>query len=197
MTKSAETSHLDELSVILNNVKLGDATAESNVHQKFVGRLVSLAGKRINARFKAKIEAEEIVQSVFFSFFRRNRRDEFVFDDWNDVWALLVKITVRKCANRVEGFLSAKRDVNREAREVDGNTPVRTLTVEPTAEEIAVFNESLDNLFDELGELQKEVIVLRLQGYSNLEISEKIGRSERTVYRTLNQVRDIFVKLDQ
>ncbi|MEM7456331.1 MAG: ECF-type sigma factor [Planctomycetota bacterium] len=197
MAEPAGTSHLEDLSVILNNAKLGDATAESNLHRKFVGRLVALAGKRINARFKAKIEPEEIVQSVFFSFFRRNQKDEFVFEDWNDVWALLVKITVRKCTNRVEGFLAAKRDVSREVLEVDGNTPVGSLTVEPTAEEIAVFNESLDNLFDLLSELQKEVVVFRLQGYSNLEISEKIGRSERTVYRTLNQVREIFMQLDQ
>ncbi|MEL7496621.1 MAG: sigma-70 family RNA polymerase sigma factor [Planctomycetota bacterium] len=194
-----QTSHLEELSVILKNTQLGDATAESTLHRKFVGRLIRLASRRINDRFRAKIEPEEIVQSVFASFFRRHTKGEFHFDSWNDLWALLVKITLCKCANKVEGFMSAKRNINREVAGKVSNSrdsSINAIAAEPTPQEISIFNELLDQLLDQLNSLQQQVVVLRLQGFSNLEISEKIGRSERTVYRTLNDVRSIFVLLD-
>jgi RNA polymerase sigma-70 factor (ECF subfamily) len=199
MAAESQTSHLDELSVVLKNAKLGDATAESRLHQTFVSRLVRLASNRINSRFRAKIEPEEIVQSVFVSFFRRHSKGEFHFEDWNDLWALLVKITVRKCANKVEGFLAAKRNINREVQgkvSYSKDSSINALSNEPTAQEVVIFNEMLDQLLDCLSDLQQSVVVLRLQGYSNLEISEKIGRSERTVYRTLQQVREVFSDLD-
>ncbi len=195
-----ETSHLEDLSRVLKNVQLGEGDAESQLHQKFVGRLVRLASSRINARFKAKIEPEEIVQSVFASFFRRHSVGEFHFDDWNDLWALLVKITVRKCANKVEWFLSAKRNINLELEGKVSNSrdsSINAIASEPTAHEISIFHELLDQLLDNLTELQQEVVGYRLQGFSNLEISEKIGRSERTVYRALNNVRDILRELDR
>lgn len=198
--ESAETSHLEDLSRILKNVQLGMGDAESHLHQKFVGRLVRLASSRINARFKAKIEPEEIVQSVFASFFRRHSRGEFHFEDWNDLWALLVKITVRKCSNKVDWFLSAKRNINLELEGKVSNSrdsSINAIANEPTAHEISIFHELLDQLLDSLSELQQQVVGLRLQGYSNLEISEKIGRSERTVYRTLNNVREILTDLDR
>ncbi len=197
---SNDTSHLEDLSRILRNAKLGDSTAEEQLHQAFVSRLVRLASSRINARFKSKIEPEEIVQSVFVSFFRRHAKGEFYFEDWNDLWALLVKITVRKCANKVEGFMAAKRNVNREIEGKVSNSrdsSINAIADEPTAEEVLIFNEMLDQLLDRLTEVQQQVVVLRLEGHSNLEISEKIGRSERTVYRALNEVRDTFRELDQ
>ena len=200
MPEDFERSHLDDLSVVLKNTQLGDPSAESTVHQRFVSRLVRLASSRINERFRAKIEPEEIVQSVFVSFFRRHKNGDFTYEDWNDLWALLVKITVRKCAKKVDGFLAAKRDV---AREIPGkastqhDSSVNVASDEPSPEDVVIFNETLDQLFDRLPELLQTIVGLRLQGMSNLEISEKINRSERTVYRSLNQVREIFLEMDQ
>ena len=196
MTEEDETSHLSEISMILNNAQLGDASAESTVHEKFVARLVRLASSRINMRFRAKIEPEEIVQSVFVSFFRRHKKGEFILEDWNDLWALLVKITVRKCAKKVNGFMSAKRDISREVSgKADRNrdSSINAVSLEPSAQEVAVFNETLDQLLDQLPELLQTIVLLRLEGLSNIEISEKINRSERTAYCSLNEVRQIFM----
>lgn len=191
-----DTSQMDEISLILDNAQLGNANAESQLHQQFVARLVRLASSRINTRFRGKIEPEEVVQSVFVSFFRRHKKGEFVLEDWNDLWALLVKITVRKCAKKVNGFMSAKRDIGREVSgKADRNrdSSINAVSPEPSAQEIAVFNETLDQLLDQLPELLQSIVLLRLEGLSNIEISEKINRSERTVYRSLNEVRQIFL----
>ncbi len=192
-------SPMNELTELLDQARIGVESAESAVHREFVDKLVCLASRRINDRFRAKIAPEEVVQSVFASFFRRHRAGEFDIANWNDLWALLVTITVRKCVNKVEGFMSSKRNVDREIdqrQEFDRGSSIFGPSKEPAAEDVAIFNETLDHLFDQLPETLQEIVCLRLQGMSNLEISEKIGRSERTVYRALNRVRQIFQELD-
>ena len=188
-----------ELGLVLESIRTGDVQAASELHKRFVDRLVRLASTRINRRFRSKIEPEEVVQSVFASFFRRNDNGEFRFDSWNDMWALLVRITICKCTNRVNGFMTAKRNIRREVAGKAHNSTdssIHAISVEPTPEELAVFNETLDQLFDRIPESFREVVLLRLEGLSNLEISEKIGRTERTVYRWLDGVRETLESLN-
>ena len=193
------SSPLESLSVILTNAQQGDSIAETTVYREFVDKLVRVASNRISARFRAKIAPEEIVQSVFASFFHRHRKNEFQFENWNELWSLLLRITVCKCSDRIAEFRTKKRDIQRElaARTENDSDPTDFVrSPEPSAEEIAIFEDSLDQLFDLLSEQQQQVVSLRLQGMSNLEISQLIGRTERSVYRILNQIKSIFSTID-
>lgn len=200
---AASASYLQTLSVILTNVKQGDRAAEETVHREFVDKLVRVASRKISSRFKAKIAPEEVVQSVFASFFYRHRNQEYHFENWNDLWALLLRITVCKCSDRIAAFRTQKRDVSREVgatnrEDVSGGIgPAGFVRSKgPSPEEIAIFEETLDHLFDRLNERQQQVVGLRLQGMSNLEISQMIGRTERSVYRIHNQIQKIFREID-
>ena len=136
-----------ELQAILQNIRSGSGEAASELHKIFVDRLVRLASTRINRRFRAKIEPEEVVQSVFASFFRRHDQGEFSFDGWNDLWALLVRITICKCTNRISGFMTAKRNIRRELQgraDSANDSSLYAVSFEPTAEETVIFNETLD-----------------------------------------------------
>ena len=198
-SQESTASYLQELSAVLEKAQQGDSRAENTLHQEFVNKLVRVASKRINERFQAKIAPEEIVQSVFASFFRRHRNQEFQFDGWNDLWALLLKITVRKCADRIGQFRTLKRDVTREIGKnanTDSDPTWLVPTSEPTAQEVLIFEETLDRLFDRLSEIQRKIVLMKLQGMSNLEISQLIGRTERTVYRMLNQIKEQLLEMD-
>ncbi len=197
MSEAPEPNQPDVTS-ILDQIQQGDSLAETELHKKFVGRLVRLASKRINSRFRAKVEPEEVVQSVFATFFRRNREGEFEFDDWNELWSLLVRITICKCVNKIERFTAAKRNVELEYNyqaKPNSNSSTPPFFTEPTAEEVAIFNETLDQLLDHLPEPQQTIVGLRLQGLSNLEISQRVQRSERTVYRFLEQIKDSLIAM--
>jgi RNA polymerase sigma-70 factor (ECF subfamily) len=52
---------------------------------------------------------------------------------------------------------------------------------EPTPLEAAVLNETVERLLAGLNEAQRPVLELSLQGYTAQEISERLGRAERTV----------------
>lgn len=190
-------SYLQRLSVVLENVQQGDSRAEEAVHRQFVDKLLRVASKRISDRFRAKVAPEEIVQSVFVSFFRRHKNHEFQFDNWNDLWALLLRITVHKCVDRIAEFQTKKRDVRRELATTDSKLPPAfgAASPGPTAEEVLFFEETLDQLFDRLTPIQQKIVLMRLQGMSNLEISQSINRTERTVYRMLNQIKEEFLTL--
>ena len=170
------------------------------MHRAFVDKLVRVASRKISSRFKAKIAAEEVVQSVFASFFQRHRNDEYHFENWNDLWALLLKITICKCSDRIAAFQTIKRDVTREVasnKREDQLDPQALLRSKgPSPEEILIFEDALDQLLDRLNERQQQVVGLRLQGMSNLEISQMIGRTERSVYRIHNQIKQIFCEID-
>ena len=55
-------------------------------------------------------DADDAVQSAFFSFWKRAERGDFSCE-WNrnDVWNLLAKITVRKSLNQVRNARAAQR----------------------------------------------------------------------------------------
>ncbi len=179
----------------MGSARDGDSVAQCQIYSEFVDQLVLLASKRINQRFQSKIAPEEIVQSVFASFFRRNEEGEFCLENWNDLWALLVRITVCKSINRVKRFKAAKRDVRREKHAHENHTESSffgSKKNQPSPQDILIFNECLDQLLDSLPEKLQQIVCLRLQGMSNFEICEQLKCSERTVYRSLNRIRDIF-----
>ena len=61
---------------------------------------------------------------------------------------------------------------------------------EPTPELLAEFN---DELFHRLARLEDEMLrdvaLLRLQGFTYLEIAQRLGVSERTVRRKIQRIR--------
>jgi RNA polymerase sigma-70 factor (ECF subfamily) len=52
---------------------------------------------------------------------------------------------------------------------------------EPTPLEAAVLSEPVEQLFTGLDEDERPILELSLQGYTTREISERLGRAERTV----------------
>jgi RNA polymerase sigma-70 factor (ECF subfamily) len=134
-----------------------------------------------------------VVQSVFKSFFVRQRAGKVALADWGDLWGLLVTITLRKCGRQIEAFHAACRDVRREARcptPADASAPRwEAADPEPTPAEAAVLAETLEQLLRGFDDRQREIITLALQGYSHAEIGTQVGRTQRTVRRVLEQVR--------
>jgi RNA polymerase sigma-70 factor (ECF subfamily) len=175
---------------MMGKLKAGDSVAAADVHHRYVDELVQLARRRLQKRYQTKFDADDIVQSAFHSFFRRHADGQFEFEDWDNLWALLASITIRKCGRRVQAFRSAKRNIQREqALAPDADMASLSVSREPTPDDAARLEETLDQLLSELTPDQQQVLVLKLQNYSNEEISERIGRTERTVYRVLTLIR--------
>ena len=89
-------------------------------------------------------------------------------------------------------LLAEKRNVNRELvldPEVGAELDFG-IADEPTPDQVAIFNETLTTLMEPMSESQRTIVHMRLKNYTYAEIGEKLGRTERTVYRTLGEIRE-------
>lgn len=83
-------------------------------------------------------------------------------------------------------------DTEQSVAHVAGENNVRCFEVaatEPLPEAAAAVMEEFDQLTGDFQPHQIEIIRLRMQGFEMTEIAQQVGRSERTVRRLLEKVR--------
>src|SRR5262245_14044701 len=88
----------------------GDERAAAELFHRYVARLVAVAKRRLSAKLAARVDAEDIVQSVFRSFFVRAQQGKFEFKETDDIWKLLVQITIHKTLKQVDFHRRGKRN---------------------------------------------------------------------------------------
>src|SRR5437660_1853163 len=104
----------ESFEVLIEKLRKRDPEATEQIFQRFAQRLVALARTRLARLPPQKEDPEDVVQSVFRSFFHRHAEGRLDLRNWDSLWALLTLITLRKCGHRVEYFLAECRDVHRE-----------------------------------------------------------------------------------
>jgi RNA polymerase sigma-70 factor, ECF subfamily len=166
-------------------VRAGDEDATREVHDRWSSHLIRLARARLGRSVAGKEDAEDVVQSAYRSFFRRYGEGSFQVEDWSEVWALLATIARRKCSSRRKYYQADRRDARREMP----MTSCEVVSSEPTAEDAAMLSETVEKLLGGLNEPERSIVLLSLQGYSAVEISPVVVRSERTVQRVRERVR--------
>ncbi len=177
----------------MEQMRKGDSLAETIVYDRYFRRLMGLARSHMKSSFSSKLDPDDVVQSVFHSFFQRNAAGLFSYEDWDSLWALLARITIRKCCRQAEALSTAKRDIDRETRLAE----LEIVSREPTPEQASILADLLQHLFAGLTGPQREVLAYKLEYLSNEEISERIGRTERSVYRALATVRKQLELIEQ
>jgi DNA-binding CsgD family transcriptional regulator len=99
----------------------------------------------------------------------------------------LTVITLRKCINHVEYFQAQCRDVHREVplEPPAGASDASLLLLdrEPTPLEAATLAETVEQLLSTFDAGDRPVIQLILEGGTDEEIGDRLGRAERTVKR--------------
>jgi RNA polymerase sigma-70 factor (ECF subfamily) len=162
----------------------GDDAAARELFGRFAHQLIALALRHIDAGLRHKVDPEDIVQSVYKSFFVRYGAGNLDVVNWNSLWGLLTLITMRKCAERAAYHRAECRDAARDVSpplEEEAAPWLEPLGREPTPLEAAVLSETVEQLFAGLDEDERPILELSLQGYTTREISEQLGRAERTV----------------
>ena len=96
---------------LMARLRCGDNEAAKRVFHRFAGQLVGLARRRLHAKIRSKVDPEDILQSVFRSFFRHQAAGEFPYlESWDELWGLLFTMTVRKCRAKWRLYQAERRD---------------------------------------------------------------------------------------
>ncbi len=161
---------------------------------RFAERLIRLARGQLAARLQTKEDPQDIVQSAMRTFCFRFADGQFTVGGWDSLWAILAKITTRKCLDRSERYGAAKRDFRLEVP-LDSSAPdapvLELWSREPRPEEAILLAETVEYLLKSLGnDRERTILELALQGYSPDEIGPQVGRTTRSVQRVLARVRE-------
>jgi RNA polymerase sigma-70 factor (ECF subfamily) len=184
----------------LDRLQRREDTAAQELFGRFANQLIALAHRHINAGLRHKVDPEDVAQSAFKSFFGRYGEKDLAAVNWNSLWGLLALITVRKCAEKAAYHRAECRDAAREAaapRDEEGTPWLEPLGREPTPLEAAVLSETVDQMLAGLDDEERPILELSLQGYSTREISERLGRAERTVRRLREAIRHRLERMQQ
>jgi RNA polymerase sigma-70 factor (ECF subfamily) len=187
----------DELSVdLMARWRTGDQQAAAELFRRYAQRLVALARSRLSDRLAQHLDPEDVVQSAYRSFFADTRAGRYDLQGGGKLWQLLVLITLHKLQDQVDRFSAQKRSVQREVPLGDSD---RLLAVEahmrdhePSPVEAVALAEELEHVMRQLEPLQRRMLELRLQGYRLEEIAADTQRTERTVRRVLERVKDML-----
>jgi RNA polymerase sigma factor (sigma-70 family) len=169
----------------IHEVRSGaEGDAQQRLWERYFGRVVALARAKLG-NLHAYEDEEDIAISAMKSFFMRASRGCFPqLSDRTALWPMLVTIAVRKTTDVQRRQLAERRDVRRAA------SLEEALAAEPTLEVADRLCDETNRLLDVLeDESLRTVAGLKLEGYSNQEIADRIGKSVKTVERKLSLVR--------
>ncbi len=175
-------------SELLERWLAGDESAATELHQRYSQRLVALASARIGEKLRRRIDPEDIVQSVFRTFFRRADQWKLQSDRGGAIWHLLVRITLNKIYSKGEFHSAQQRDVGVEVPLDHSDFHPALMAHDPTPSEAAALAELLEATFASLDDSASEILELAIQGYTASEIAARANCSRWTVRRTLDRV---------
>jgi RNA polymerase sigma-70 factor (ECF subfamily) len=178
---------------LIERCRRGDQDAARELFDSYVVRLLPLARRRISQRLASRVDPEDIVQSVFRTFFARLKDDKFEITDQDDLFRLLMRITVHKTLRQIAHHRAAKRNPALELGHTDDahEQLMQLLTTEPTPEATVTFLDTLENFMGLLPATDREILELRMQGFSTEEIAQKLGSYDRKIRRVLERIRDV------
>jgi RNA polymerase sigma factor (sigma-70 family) len=170
-----------------------DDAAAAALFSRYFDRLASLARSRLPSRVSGRLDPEDVVMSVFRSFFVDARDGRYVLSRKGDLWRLLAAITKHKVMRQSRFHRAERRSVDLDApiERIDEARHARPPERSPeVALDLAVL---LDDFAAGLSPLDGRVLELRMQETPIPEIARRVGCSERSVRRSLSRIRSGFL----
>lgn len=183
---------------LVEQCRAGSDSAASELFNRYVSRLMAVARRRISERMNARVDPEDVVQSVFRTFFTRLKEDQFEIVGDDDLSKLLVRITLHKTLRQIAFHRAARRDPNHEAPQGDVTRQdiLQVMGKEPTPITVIAFMDQLDHFLNRLTPDEQQILTLRLQGYSTEEIAKQTNSYDRKIRRVLDRVKAVVKEED-
>lgn len=178
---------------LVSRIEQGDAQdAAESIVERFAARLAALAAQKMNQRLQKRVGPEDVVQSVFATFFRRVDNGQLELRDWDSLWGLLARITVWRICRYAEHHGAAQRSLK---REVPLEEDLRALDREPRAEDVLMAEELHEQLTNGLSERYRPIAMQILDGVTHETIAAKLNTSISTVERVHRRARECLTRL--
>ncbi len=184
------------------DARLRDLAARG-LWERYVPALLALARHHLDKNLRHREDEDDVIQSMYASFCIRQQRGNFELVGRDDLWKLLVTVTLRKARNVARRHRQQARDYRRERGDRDSirGGLVHELfdASEPTPDDAAAFNEQLERCLRALGDpVLRRIALFKLEGYTNKEIAHELDNcTERTIERKLARIRTKWAQYDE
>jgi RNA polymerase sigma-70 factor, ECF subfamily len=165
----------------------GDKDAAAALYHRYAHRLRALAQAKHYSDLSSRVDCEDIVQSVFESFFRGVGRGSYDVPAGEELWHLFLVLTLNKIRAKGVYHRAAKRDVRLTSADGDIDRypdPLRTNDSTTLLLKMAV-----EEALGRLPKQHKIVVEMRMEGHEVAEIAKETGRSKRSIERILQECR--------
>jgi RNA polymerase sigma-70 factor (ECF subfamily) len=173
---------------LLRRYQEGDQAAATDLYRRYAHRLRGLARKHFPAELSSRLDADDIVQSVFRTFFHEARQGVYQVPAGKDLWNLLLVIALNKIRANGTYHRAAKRDVR--VTVVVDNFDCRVNSATGTHRlNNAFFEAVVRESLEQLPATHRQAVQLRMEGFEVDDIATKTGRAKRTIERNLQDAR--------
>ena len=188
--KAQETSDRS----LIRRLRTGSQDAATQLYMRYAKRLHGLSFAKCSRDLAARFDSDDIVQSVFRTFFRRVGKGDYDVPDGEDLWKLFLVIGL----NKIKTISTFNRAAKRDVRATMGSNQLELAsdaTLGTDEISLSILRMSIDEMLEDLTQSHREIIHLRIEGYEVAEIAERVGRSKRSVERILQEFRKQTVGL--
>lgn len=172
---------------LLRRFQRGENDAATALYLRYAKRLRSLVHAKSGADLASRMDADDVVHSVFRTFFRRAAAGYYSVPPGDELWKLFLVIALNKTRDAGARHRAAKRDVSqtKPLGDCDSGGLGR-----PDDQSYSVLRMTIDEILSRLPGSQRQIVELRIEGRDVAEISRKSGRAKRSVERILQEFRD-------
>jgi RNA polymerase sigma-70 factor (ECF subfamily) len=180
---------LDSDGSLLRRFQAGEQDAATALFRRYAHRIQHLARRNMATDLGVRFDADDVVQSVFRTFFRRVQAGCYNLPDGEELWRLLLVLALNKVRALAVHHRALKRNVK---ATVVQEPQILSRHATTTSDELALHSLQLviAELLDRLPPVQQQIVVKRINGCQVEEIATGTGRSKRTVERVLQSFRE-------
>jgi RNA polymerase sigma-70 factor (ECF subfamily) len=171
---------------LLRRFRGGQPDAATELYLRYAERLRALAVGQVAPDLATRLDPDDIVQSVFRTFFRRAAQGQYDVPEGEDLWKLFLIIGLHKVRSAATFHRAAKRDVRATATGLIA--PTEQLAA-PDEMALATLRMVIDEVLNALPPSMRAIVELRIDGHEVEEIAQRTQRSRRSVERALQEFR--------
>ena len=172
---------------LLDRLRRGDDDAATEIYLRYSKRLQRLAEVKTSEDLASRYDAEDVVQSVFRTFFRRASEGYFDLPEGEEIWNLFLVIALNKIRYLGKFHRRKKRSVS-QTESATGREESPGDSADQTP--LAILRLTVEEILQQLPFVKRTMVEMRIQGHELAEIAKATNRCSRTVERTLRQFRE-------
>src|SRR5262245_33845834 len=173
---------------LLLRFRRGQDDGPTLLYLRYAERLRALAASQSAPGLSTRVDPDDIVQSVFRTFFRRAAEGQYDVPEGEEIWKLLLVIAL----NKIRAVGAYHRAAMRDVRLTCGGPWFDHAVAAEAARDDGPLEQLrlvIDEVLEELPAGHRPIIELRIEGFEVAEISRNVRRSKRTVERVLQEFR--------